>query len=190
MWYKMDEKEIIEDEEYKKRIKAVINKVEKEKDALVSLVELEIINIKEHLLEPEKSRIDPYFRSEGVIYVFYTTIRYFYKLKASKTLTGKDKLQEEIDILFKLIYEELKKPSPHIPLTKLKEYHEKIDKRRIVGEMTKLLGLENMNNDFFKKYNTKLVLKGNWTRNLCLLTVLFLGLVSFAIIFTTLMVKN
>lgn len=119
-----------------------------------------------------------------------TTIRYFYKLKASKTLTGKDKLQEEIDALFKLIYEELKKPSPHIPLTKHKEYHEKLDKRRIVGEITKLLGLENMNNDFFKKYDTKLVLKGNWKGLFCFTTVFFLGMVSFAIIFVSLMVLN
>lgn len=186
----MENREKIEDEEYKKRIKDLVDRVEKDKDASVSLVELQIINIKEHLLEPEKSRIHPYYRSEGIIYVFYTIIRYFYKLKASKSLTGKDKLQEEIDALFKLIYEELKKPSPHIPLTKHKEYHEKLDKRRIVGEMTKLLGLENMNNDFFKKYDTKLVLKGNWKGLFCLLTVLLLGLVSFTIIFTTLMVKN
>ena len=187
MWCKMEDKE---NEDYKKRIKELIDKVEKEEDAPVRLVEQEIINIKEHLLEAEKSRIHPYYRSEGIIYVFYTTIRYFYKLKASKTLTGKDKLQEEIDALFKLIYEELKKSSPHIPETKHKEYHEKIDKRRIVGEMTKLLGLENMNNDFFKKYNTKLILKGNWTGMFWLLTVLFLGIVSFAILFTTLMVLN
>lgn len=144
-----------DNEEYKKRIKALIEKVEKEKDAPEG--ERLVLEAKERLKQTAISKIHPIYRNEKIIIVFVYMIRDYYKqITDSTSPYEKDQLQEEIDGLFNLIYEELKKPNLLIhnrdPVIKAKV--EDLDKKRILTNMARVLGEENIN-QFYKRFNIR-----------------------------------
>ena len=66
-----------------------------------------IKSAKERLLQTAISNIHPDFRNERILTVFVFTIRDYYKRRADST--EKEQFQKEIDELYKLIYEELRK---------------------------------------------------------------------------------
>jgi len=139
----MDEKEKFEDEGYKKRIKDLIDSVEKGKDIPEGYQQ--ILEAKEMLLRTTISRIHPSYRNERIILILSYLIRDYYRRGTDPN--EKEQFQEEIDYLFKLIYEELKKPSLYFP--NLNPYRKKtadyMEKRRILDKMIQVLGVEKIN---------------------------------------------
>ena len=144
-----------ENEEYKARIKNLIEDVEKNRDENSLATEQDLIEAKARLLRSAKARIHPYFRSEMVLLAFVFTIRDYYKKR--KEIFVRSQFQEEIDELYKLIYEELIKPNPSISNSdpRFKKKMEKLDRKRILSKMTEILGLENLFRDFYKHYDIK-----------------------------------
>lgn len=191
----LDEKEKIETDEYKKRIKELIDRVEKnkEKDKDTPVGEQQVIEAKERLLQTAKSKIHPLYRSERIILVFTYLIRDYYRRRADlKVPLKKVQLQEEMDVLYKLIYEELKKPSLHNP--NLNPYRRNtadiIDKRRILEKMTQVLGEENIR-IFYKDYDVRKLVhsasrwKNNWLtgkEKVCLTVIVFI-IIFFGMLF-------
>ena len=100
--------------DYNKRVKELIDKAEKKKIEAknTSIGETQLLEAQELQLKTAKSIIHPYFRIEKIIWVFTYAIRDYYKRRADST--EKNQFREEIDSLFKLIFEELKKPSEYI----------------------------------------------------------------------------
>ncbi len=94
-------------DEYRKKIKEMIDKVEKEKDELKDtfIGEAQVLEAKEQLLKTAKSKINPDFRDTKIVLVFAYTIRDYYRRRADSP--EKDQFQEEIDTLYRLICEEL-----------------------------------------------------------------------------------
>lgn len=151
----MSELEDKENEEYRKRIRDLAERLEKDKDKESAIGEQQVIEAKEQLLQTAKSGIHPYYRREMIIMVFVYTIRDYYKKRADST--EKEQFQKEIDALYKLIFEELIKPSPNIHPSdpKFKKKVEKLDRKRILKNMTRILGMENLFRDFYKHYDIK-----------------------------------
>ncbi|NHJ22527.1 MAG: hypothetical protein EAX91_16390 [Candidatus Lokiarchaeota archaeon] len=143
----MEDKEL---EEYKRRILELIENVEKSKD--IPFGEQQVIDSRKKLLQIAKAGINPNYRREILIIVFTHTIRDYYKKRADPNET--ENFQEEIDELYRLIYEELRKPSPYIPDSDPKHQFEIADRRRILRRMTSVLGVENIN-QFKKDYKLK-----------------------------------
>ena len=106
----MEEKDKEDDEEYKKRMKEFVSRVEKGKDVPADYQQFtESI---ESLKQIAISKIRPLYRNELSIFVFVYTIRDYYRRIADpKHLTEQDQIQKEIGYLYLLIYEELKKTS-------------------------------------------------------------------------------
>ena len=144
-----------ENEEYKNRIKELIERLEKNKDNDTPVGEEQVIEEKERLLQTTKSRIHPYYRSERIILVFVNRVRDYYNRRASSLV--KNQFQEEIDKLYGLIYEELIKPNPDIQSSdpKFKKKAEKLERKRILKKMTRILDVENLFRDFYKHYDVK-----------------------------------
>ena len=164
-----------DNEEYKKRMKELIDKVEQNKDKDTPEDKQRILEEKERLLQTAKSRIHPYYRSNLIIMVFIYTIRDYYRRRADST--EKDQFQEEIDELYKLIYEELKKIKQFTQFSDISDISkkgDKLDKKRILNNMTRVLGLENIYRDFYKNYNISDVIRTDkYTKEIlwCVLTV-------------------
>lgn len=141
-------------EEYRKRIKELVDKIEKEKDKTIdpSIGEAQVLEAQERLLQTAKSKIHPDFRDFKIVFVFAYTIRDYYRRRAESL--EKDLFQEEIDTLYRLIYEELKKPNPFLLNydSTRKNYAEISDKRRVLGHIAMVLGKEKMTK-FYEKFH-------------------------------------
>lgn len=152
------------DEDYKKRVQELVDKIEKEKDKTkdTSIGEEQILEAKERLLKTAKSKIHPDFRDFKIVFVFAYTIRDYYRRRAESP--EKDKFQEEIDTLYRLIYEELKKPNPFLLNydSTRKNYAEISDKRRVIGHVAMVLGKEKMTK-FNEKFHITELLQGKPT---------------------------
>ena len=76
-------------EDYRKRIRDLVNKMEKdqEKDKHNSIGEQQVIEAKERLLQTAKSKIHPDFRDEKTLMVFTYTIRDYYRRREFQKLT-------------------------------------------------------------------------------------------------------
>lgn len=138
--------------DYNKRVKELIDKAEKEKDGVknTSVGEAQLLEAQELQLKTAKSIIHPYFRNVKIILVFTYAIRDYYKRRADST--EKNQFREEIDPLYKLIFEELKKSSQFIhDYPNRTQQAEFLDKRRILRTMGEVLGPENLN-EFYRKY--------------------------------------
>jgi len=182
------ENEEKEEEDYKKRMRALASKLEKNKDIDTPLgeeqyeerrelnEELRDLSIKmkkykevdsrytseyyqDLLGEYEKakqraiSKINPQYRSEQSVVDFVFIIREMnLVINDPKYPNKNDKFQEEIDSLYELIYEELKKPSPFLPkgVPNTISPEEIQDKKRIIWTMTNILGADKMPKDFSK----------------------------------------
>jgi len=149
-------------EVYRKRIKELVDKIEKEKDKTKdsSIGEEQILDAQERLLKKAKSKIHPDFRDFKIVFIFAYTIRDYYRRRAESP--EKDQFQEEIDSLYKLIYEELKKPNPFLLNydSTRKNYAEISDKRRVLGHIAMVLGKEKMTK-FYDKFNIAELLQIN-----------------------------
>lgn len=141
-----------DNEEYKKRNKELIEKMERDKDIPVG--EQQVIEAKERLLQTTISKIHPSYRNERIILVLTYIIRDYYMRISDPT--EKEQFQEKIDALYKLIYEELKKPNLYLPT--MNPYRRKtanfIEKRRILDKMIQVLGTENIK-QFYVDYDVK-----------------------------------
>lgn len=147
----MEEKE---NDEYKKRVKEFIDKVEKGKDEVKdnSIGEALVLETQERVLQKAKSKIHPDFRDYKIVLLFAYTIRDYYRRRAESP--EKDLFQEEIDGLYELIYEELKKPNPFLLNydANRRNYAEISDKRRMLGHIAMAIGKEKMT-QFYEKFN-------------------------------------
>jgi len=142
----LSEKE--DQEEYKKRMKEIIERVEKTKDKDSKYTEQDVIEKKEELLQIlTRKTHEGKYRSEQIIAMLTYWIHSLYKFR-----TKKNQSQEEIDALYKLIYEQLKKPNILIPNPD--PFIDRLDKRKILKNMEKLLGEKNIKS-FIKRYNLK-----------------------------------
>lgn len=129
-----------ENEEFKRRIIELVKNVEK-KDEDSNVAEQDVIDAKNRVLQTAKRRTqEEKFRSEFILVALTYWIQSLYKYRP-------EKYQEEIDELYNIIYQQLKKPNFYIP------YKLQIaDKRRILNNMKKVLG-EGEINRFKEKYN-------------------------------------
>lgn len=168
----MEDREKIEDDEYKKRVKELIERVEKGdnspemyrqllekidevKRKAISIIDEEFRNIK---AKSRKIRFisikDKESRNIKAIFGFVFALREYYSIKSDPNFPfSKDGLQEEIDVLYKLIYDELKKPNLSIP-----ERWSILERRRILKDMEVFLGTENMEY-FSKNYKLKKLIR-------------------------------
>ena len=141
----MDEKE---DEEFKKRIRELVKNVEK-KDPDSQYTEHDLKEARERLIQTIKRRTqEEKYRDEKLIVLSTLWIQSLYKHKIE------DQHQDEIDTFYEIIFEQLKKPSMYIPNLDPTRPNpiEIADKKRILRNMEKVLGEEEMNR-FKKKYN-------------------------------------
>lgn len=141
-----------DNEEYRKRIKELIDRVERNKDKDAPEEELRVLKTKERLLQTAKSKINPDFRNIKIVMLFAHTIKDYYKRSANSL--EKNQFQEEIDELYQLIYDELKKPSAfqmNFDSNKT-NYAELREKRRIIGHLGIILGKEKIET-FYEKFN-------------------------------------
>ena len=184
----MEEKE---NDEYKKRVKEFIDKVEKGKDEVrdTSIGEALVLEAQERVLQTAKSKIHPDFRDFKIVLLFAYTIRDYYRRRAESP--EKDLFQEEIDGLYELIYEELKKPNPFLLNydANRRNYAEISDKRRMLGHIAMAIGKEKMT-QFYKKFNINELLKVNRSsRNMttsqfqCIFVVIMAAIAFIVILF-------
>ena len=158
----MNELEDKDNEEYKKRIKELIENIEKTKDKDSKYTEQDLIEDKDGLLQTIKRKTqEDKFRSERIIVVLTYWIKSYYKKRMEK-----GQFQEEIDELYELIYKQFRKPSSHISNLDSRNPNldifyldsrglnpeEKADKFRIFEKMLWVLGVENVEKDFSRKY--------------------------------------
>ena len=166
-----------DNEEYKNRIKELIERVEKDKDnpegyqKLIEIEELKNIAI---------THTNPNFRNEKSIIAFTFIIREYYRSRADPNYsTEEGQFQEEIDALYKLIYEELRKSKKFTlfdDISDINKKGDKLDKKRIINDMTKVLGMENINRDFYKYYKISDIMRPEkYTKEIvrCILTLVF-----------------
>lgn len=135
-------------EEYQKRIKELIERAEKGENSPESYRQLleKLGQVKQSAI----SIIRKSHRNDKAIIGFVFVLREYYRLSADpKYPFEKGKFQEEIDSLYKLIYEELKKPNKYIPDT-----WDIDEKKKILRNMRVVLGAENIE-QFCKKYNIR-----------------------------------
>jgi len=184
-------------EDYRKRIKELVDKIEKEKDKTKdpSFGETQILEAQERLLQTAKSKIHPDFRDFKIVMIFAFTIRDYYRRRAESP--EKDLFQEEIDGLYELIYEELKKPNPFFLNynANRRNYAEIRDKRRTLGHIAMVLGKEKMT-QFYETFNiAKLLQVTRSSRNMTTsqyrgIMFIIIVVIAFGLIAITLMIIN
>lgn len=154
----MDEKK--EQEEYEKRIRDLVNKMEKEKDVPEDYKTM--LGMYEDMKLKTISDLDDK-RNNVSILSFMVALRGYQGLIADpKYPNEENEFQAEIDRLFNLIYEELKKPSlffQHIDPDIKKEIEIRVIKKDL-AYVKKLLGSENYKY-FYKKYNLRALVRDN-----------------------------
>lgn len=151
----MDEKEKIEDQEYKKRIKELVDRLEKGKNTDTSEVYRELLEGIEYTKQIAITNINLKYLNDRSLMGFIILIQEYYNLREdAKSPFGRDQFQEEIEILYELINIELKKSNPFIYHSnpKVKEKLEARYKKRILTRMKELLGSENVK-QFIDKFN-------------------------------------
>ena len=152
----MDDKGKKDEDDYKKRIKDVIKKLNKNSELGLPEDERQLIEEGEMIKQRIISKIHPDYRDEKIIRMFVFMIHGYYKRReVTNVPSDEEQYQDKIDELYGLIYEELKKPSPCFPDANLNRKNNKdlIDKRRIFWQMFSVLGKENIEKDFLQKTN-------------------------------------
>lgn len=177
----MENREKIEDEEYKKRMKELVEKVEKNKDKDVPMGEQQIIDAKKRIMQTAKSKLHPDFRNEMALMIFTFQLKDYLKERAEST--EKDLLQKEIDDISQLIINELKKPSAYNINYKTNriDNREIYDKRRILGKMGMVLGRDHMN-AFYEKYKINKLRDENLSTNRFFYLIVIIGICLFPIL--------
>lgn len=157
-----------EQEEYKERIKKLVERVEKGENSpeayrqllekldeikrrAISIVEEEYRRVKANSRKISIISIeDKVSRKDKAIFGFVFVLREYNLLKKDPNFPfSKDGLQEEIDALYKLIYDELKKHNLFLP-----DRWNILERREILKHIGVILGTENM--EYFRKnYNLK-----------------------------------
>ena len=167
----MEDKKNIEDEEYKKRIQDLVENLEKTNDKDSQYTEQDIIEEKEKVLQIlTRKTHESKYRNEFIIAMLTYWIHSLYKFR-----TEKNQSQEEIDALYKLIYEQLKKPHILIPNPDPNKPNitEIIAKKMILRNLERLLGEKNVKS-FKKKYKINKLINENLTvKRLFYLIVIF-----------------
>jgi len=189
----MGENDKNQNDEYKKRIKELIDNVEKnvgrDDDETYDTPEKyqKLLEAMERAKQAAISKIDPDYRNGRILIVFIQVIRDYYLLRADpKFPTKEDQFKDEIDQLYRLVYEDLKKPNLsflHYSPEERKKM-EKKQRRTVVNTMVAMLGLENVSNDFYKRYNINpLILKDTYMKEVCIFVVVFIAILFFVLVF-------
>lgn len=169
----MSEKE--DQEDYKKRMKELVERVEKTKDKNSKYTEQDIIEAKQRLLQSIKRRTQQdKYRSERIIVVLTYWIKGIYQYKEDHI---------PIDTLYELIYQQLKKPKILIPNLdpNRNNFLELVDKRRILRNMEVVLGEEHIK-QFRKKYNLKKLVGSDSIGKKFFYLIVIIGICSFPIL--------
>ncbi len=177
----MNEKEDVE--EYRKRIRDLVERVENTKDKNSKYTEQDLIERKEKLLQTiTRITKESKFRSERIIATLTYWINSIHKYKAEND-------HIPIDTLYKLIYEQLKKSNLFIPKLNIKGDNqlEIADKRSILRNMEVILGVERVN-QFKKKYNINRKLLGDLSLSheifiLCIIVLVSIVVAAYFIFF-------
>ncbi|NHJ21819.1 MAG: hypothetical protein EAX91_12810 [Candidatus Lokiarchaeota archaeon] len=141
-----------ENDEYKNRIKKLIERVEKGENSLEAYKQLleKIEQVKITAIFRTKKRE----RNEKAIVGFTYAIREYYRLIFDPNYPfNKEDLKKKIDAIYKLIYKEFLKITPYCP-----DRWDLDNKRRIVENMRKVLGTENVEY-FIKKYRIRRLIR-------------------------------
>jgi hypothetical protein len=158
----MEDKDKDDNDEYKRRIKDLIEKLDKNTELGIPEDDLQIIEEGERIKQNIISKIHPEYQNEKIIHMFVFMIHGYYKRReVTKVPSDEEQYQDKIDELYALIYEELKKPSPNFPDANLNRKNNKdvIDKRRIFWQIFDVLGKENIEKDFLQKSNVSELLQ-------------------------------
>lgn len=148
----MGEKEREDQEDYKKRIKELIERVEKGDNSPEAYQQL--LDKLEQIKNVAISKTKRQDRNEKSIVGFVFAIREYYGLRNDPNYPfDKEDLRKKITKIFKLVYKEILKPIPSIP-----HRWDYDNKRRIVENMTKVLGTEIMD-IFIKRYKIRRLLR-------------------------------
>ncbi len=147
-----------ESKEYKKRIREMVESLDKERTKDTPELYQELLEMLKEIKKEAKKKRNREYRNEKLIIAFVYAIREYYRFRIDPNYPHKEKLfQKEIDKLFNLVYEELRKP--HFFTLKYNKKpnnsQEVADRKRIVRNMTMVLGQENMNADFFRKFKVR-----------------------------------
>ena len=163
-------------EEYKKRIKILIESAEKGENSPEMYQQLidKIGQVKQKAIAITNKK----YRNEKAIIGFVYALREYYWLRDDpKYPFKKDQFPEEIDVLYKLIYKELKKRSWSLP-----GRFDIDDRKKILRNMRVALGSENITN-FCKKYKIDKLIRidppmKKWEENalcfICIATIILL----------------
>lgn len=147
----MNDLEDKDNEEYKNRIRELIERVEKGENSPEAYQQL--LDKLEQIKNVAISKTKRHDRNEKSIVGFVYAIREYYGLRNDPNYPfDKEDLRKKITAIFKLIYKELLKP-PNIPVRWALD-----NKRRIVENMTKVLGTEIMD-IFIKRYKIRRLLR-------------------------------
>ena len=146
---RLNEKEA--QEEYRKRIKELVERVEKGENSPEAYQQL--LDKLEKIKNVAISETKRHNRNEKSIVGFVYAIREYYGLRNDPNFPfDKEDLRKKITKIFKLIYKELLKP-PNVPVRWALD-----NKRRIVENMTKVLGTEIMD-IFIRRYKIRRLLR-------------------------------
>ena len=167
-----------ENEDYKDRIKKLIERVEKGESSPEAYQQL--LDKLEEVKEKVRSITKRQDRKEKAIVGFVFVVREYYELKADSNYPfNKKDLDKKIDAIYKLIVKELWKPIPSIP-----HKWDIPNKKKIAENIRMVLGEENYEY-FYKKFKIKKIFHlrfeekypkaTNWY--FCLWTIAFIVLV-------------
>ena len=170
----MSEKEY---EEYKNRIKKLIDRVEEGENS--SEAYRQLLEKLEQVKRSAISKMSKSSRNEKVIVGLVYILREYYWLSTDpKYPFEKDNLLKEIDELYKLIARELRKPNPNIPLR-----WDIDEKRRILRNMKTVLGEENINY-FIKKYKLRRIVRLKFEMRKSYKYYVYFWIIAFIILLT------
>lgn len=183
----MEDKDKDDKDDYKKRIKDVIKKLNKNSGLGLPEDELELIEEGERIKQTIISKIHPDYLNKNTIRMLVIMIRGYYKLRGiTKVPSDEEQYQDKIDELYALIYEEFKKPSPYFPDANLdsKNNEDLIDKRRIYWQMFTFLGKENIEKDFLQKCDIDELLHLDIFPGCLIVIIVFIAIVTVVIVFS------
>ena len=189
----MIDKDKDDNDEYKKRIKDVIKKLNKNSELGLPEDELRLIEEGERIKQRIISKIHPDYLNENTIRMFVIMIRGYYKLRGVTNVpSDEEQYQDKIDELYALIYEEFKKPSPYFPDANLnrKNNEDLIYKRRIYWQMHSVLGKENMEKDFSQKCNVDDILHLDIFPGCLIWIIVLIAIVTVVIVFGVFWIFN
>ncbi len=148
----MNELDDKDNEEYKNRIRELIERVEKGENS--PEVYQQLLDKLEQIKNVAISKTKRQDRNEKSIVGFVYAIREYYGLRNDPNYPfDKEDLRKKITAIFKLVYKEILKPIPSVP-----HRWDYDNKRRIIENMTKVLGTEIMD-IFIKRYKIRRLLR-------------------------------